>query len=50
MKTLSITEIVKTPAAFKEALQSGDVKIIWKEQKPNGKVVFSAIAKKEGGK
>lgn len=50
MITLTITEIVKSPAALKEALSNDSVRIIWKEQKPRGEVVFSAIAEKEGDK
>ena len=50
MKTLTITEIVKNPALLRGALEIGIVKIVWKEQKPNGEVVFSAIAKREGEK
>lgn len=48
MITLTITEIVKNPAILRSSLSKGEVKIIWKEQKPNGKVLFSALAKKEG--
>lgn len=47
MKTLSITEIAKRHTVLKEALEKGPVRIVWKEQKPNGKVKFSAIANKE---
>lgn len=48
MKTLSITDIVKKPALFKEALEEDQsVRVVWKEQKPNGEIVFSVIAKKE---
>lgn len=47
MKELSITEIAKRHTVLKEALEKGPVRIIWKEQKPNGKQVFSAIVKKE---
>lgn len=47
MKELSITEIVRKPAEFKEALINGPVRITWKEPKPNGKQVFSATAKRD---
>lgn len=47
MEVLTITEIAKRHTVLKEALEKGPVKIVWKEQKPNGKVIFSAIAKKE---
>ena len=48
MEKLSITEITKKTSVLKDALEKhGTVKIIWKEQKPNGKVIFSAIVKAE---
>jgi len=47
MKTLTISEIVKHPAQLRAALEQGDVRITWKEAKPNGNVIFSAITKKE---
>jgi len=48
MKTLTITQIAKKHTVLKEALEKHEeVRIVWKEQKPNGKVHFSAIAKKE---
>ena len=47
MKELTITEIVKRPNDLRTALDSGPVRIVWKEQKPNGEVIFSAIAEKE---
>jgi hypothetical protein len=47
LKTLSITEITQKPNKLRTALDDGDVRIEWKEQKPNGKVLFSAIVKKE---
>jgi len=50
MKTLTITEIVKNPALLRGALEVGSVRIVWKEQKPKGDVVFSAVAKREGEK
>lgn len=48
MKELTVSQIARSPAAFKDALKKGPVRILWKEPKPNGKVVFSAIAKHEG--
>jgi hypothetical protein len=51
MIVLSITEIVKKPSVLLASLKIGEVKIVWKEQKPNGKVVFEAkVQKIEGGK
>jgi hypothetical protein len=47
METLTITEIAKRHTVLKEALEKGTVRIVWKEQKPNGKIIFSAIAKRE---
>ncbi len=47
MKELTITEIAQKPAKLRAALENGPVRIVWKEQKPNGKVVFSAIINKE---
>ena len=47
MKTLTISEIVKHPAKLREFLELGKVRITWKESKPGGKVIFSAIVDKE---
>ena len=47
MKELTITEIAKKHTVLREGLEKGPVRIVWKEQKPGGKVVFSAIVKKE---
>ncbi len=47
MKNLTITEIVRHPHKLREALDEGEVRITWKEPKPNGKITFSAITKKE---
>lgn len=48
MKTLTITEILKKPAQFMALIQSEEkVRVVWKEQKPNGKVKLSAIVQKE---
>lgn len=48
MKELTITEIAKKHTILRENLKKGPVRIVWKEQKPGGKVLFSAIIKKEG--
>lgn len=51
MKVLTISEVVKKPAQFTTLVKSGEeVRIVWKEQKPNGKVELSAIIKKEDNK
>lgn len=47
MKELTITEIAKKHTVLKDYLEKGLVRIVWKEQKPNGKVVFSAVVTKE---
>jgi hypothetical protein len=47
MIEISISEITKNPNKLRTELDKGPVRIIWKEQKPNGKVVFSAIVNKE---
>lgn len=47
MKELTISEIVKHPSKLRDALEKGEVRITWKEPKPNGKITLSAIAKKE---
>lgn len=48
MQQLTSSEIVKTPSLLKEAVESGEeVRIVWKEPKPGGKVVLSAVIKKE---
>ena len=47
MTEMSISEVTKNPNKLRTELDNGPVRIIWKEQKPNGKVVFSAIVNKE---
>ena len=47
MIELTITEVTRTPSKLSAALKSGDVRIVWKEQKPNGRVIESAIVKRE---
>jgi len=47
MKEMSISEISKNLATLRENLEKGPVRIIWKESKPGGKVVFSAICERE---
>lgn len=47
MKELTITEIAKKHTVLREALEKGPVRIVWKEQKPNGKVLFAANVTKE---
>jgi len=47
MKELTISEIVKHPAKLRDAIEQGEVRITWKEPKPNGKITLSVIAKKE---
>jgi hypothetical protein len=44
---LTMTECSRSQSKLRNALEDGPVRIIWKEQKPNGKVVFSAIVNKE---
>jgi len=48
MKTLTISQIIKSPGLLKKELEKGEVRLIWKEPKPNGMIVFSATVKKEG--
>ena len=46
MKTLTLTQIVKTPSLLRKALKESKdqkVRIIWKEAKPNGILEDSAI-------
>lgn len=50
MIELTMSQIVKNPSVLREAIQHGDVRLIWKEQKPNGKVIESAIVRKEAVK
>jgi hypothetical protein len=47
MKTLTISQVMKAPGLLKKELEKGQVRLIWKEPKPNGLIVFSAIVKKE---
>lgn len=50
MIELKLTDIVKKPSILREALTSDKVRIIWREPKPKGKIVFTAICEKEGVK
>ena len=47
MKEMTISEISKNLASLRDNLEKGPVRIVWKEQKPGGKVTFSAIIEKE---
>ena len=47
MITLTITELTRSPSLLRSALKSGDVRIVWKDQKPGGQVIESAIVKRE---
>lgn len=47
MIELTITQIVQKPNLLRDGLKSGDVRIVWREQKPGGKIVESAIVRKE---
>ncbi len=49
MKTLSISEVIKSPGLLKKEVEKGDVRLIWKESKPNGLIILSAIITKEKG-
>ena len=50
MKELTTTELRNDLGNLKYYLEKGPVRIIWKEPKPNGKEIFSAILTKEGKK
>jgi len=47
MKTLTISQVTRSPNLLKTEVEKGPVRLIWKEPKPNGLIVFSAIVKKE---
>jgi len=47
MKTLSISEVSKKPSLLRTEVEKGPVRIVWKEPKPNGKVVYSVLVTKE---
>ena len=47
MRELTISEIVKKPSVLRDAINSGPVRIVWKEAKPNGKVIESAVVTKD---
>ena len=47
MIELTLTQITRSPSKLWAALKSGDVRIIRKEQKPGGRVIDSAIVKRE---
>ena len=44
---LTITQLLRSPSKLRAALKSGDVRIVWKDQKPGGRVIESAIVKRE---
>ncbi len=48
MKTLTISKVIGKPGILKKCLEKdGKARITWKEPKPNGEVVLSAIIKVE---
>jgi hypothetical protein len=50
MQTFTLTEIFRKPSKLREALKksaTGEVRIIWKQPKPNGSIEDSAIVKLE---
>lgn len=47
MNELTISEVVRHPSKLREALAKGPVRITWRESKPKGRKLFSAIIRKE---
>jgi len=48
MKTLTISKIIGKPGTLRKLLEEdGKARIVWKEPKPNGEVILSAIIKVE---
>ena len=47
MKELTITQITKRTSLLREELKNGPVRIVWRESKPGGKVIDSAVVKRE---
>ena len=47
MIDMSISEVTRNPNKLRTELDKGKVRLVWREQKPKGKVVFSAIVNKE---
>ncbi len=47
MIEISITEVTRKPSVLRSALAEGDVRITWKRKRPNGEIIFSALAEKE---
>lgn len=47
MKELTITQITKRTSLLREELNNGPVRIVWRESKPGGKVIYSAIVNRE---
>ena len=47
MIEMSISEVTRNPNKLRTELAKGKVKLVWREQKPKGAVVFSAIVSKE---
>ena len=51
MKTLTISTVIGKPGTLKKLLEKeGKARITWKEPKPNGEVILSAIIKVEDEK
>ena len=49
MIEMTISEVARNTARLKQLLESGEeVRIVFKQQKPNGAVELSALIKKEG--
>lgn len=47
MKELTTTELRQQIGSLKDEVEKGPIRIIWKEPKPNGKEIYSAILTKE---
>lgn len=47
MKELTITQITKKTSLLRQELNNGPVRIVWREPKPGGKVIYSAVVTRE---
>ncbi len=44
---LTATEVARNVSKLRENLKKGPVRIIWRESKPGGEIVFSATVKRD---
>lgn len=47
MKELTSTQVTHNLSLLRRELKNGPVRIVWREPKPGGKIIYSAIVNRE---